>query len=658
MASNSEAGPEVLVVEIQAHDRPLASDLLPAQRREVVRARSVEEARARLAERKFDLVVADDSRLRAILDGLFAVVGVFTPEGVIVDTNRAPLVESGLEPSAVLGHKFVDLPWFSHAPAERERVAAAIGRAARGEGTRFETNILRTRGGVMYVDAAFAPLRAADGTITHVLGSGVDVTARHYAEEELAHSRARLAEAQRFAHVGSWEWEVGSDRVDWSDELYAVYGIERPQFDGTYKGFLARVHPDDRDSTISVVRDALETCSAFIYDHRVLRPNGDVRMLHTRGQVVTDEARRAERLVGSCWDVTERWLATQALERSEAELHAILERVSDGFVALDREWRYTYVNNCAGKMFNRDAASLVGKHIWTEFPDGVGQPFHLAYERAAATQKPVQLRDYYVPWNRWFENRIYPSPDGLTIFFTDITEQMQAEEDLRASREQLRALAARLDAIREEERRTISREIHDRIGQDLTALALDFAWLRTRLPEGDAEARERTEQMRRLIDGTLATARRVAAELRPVLLEDLGLGEAIAWQAREFEKRTGIVCSVDAAAQVPSGVPSAAQLTLYRILQEALTNVARHAGARLVSIHLAPSGDGKHLVLSIQDDGRGITEQELARRTSLGLLGMHERALVVGGDVAVRGVAGSGTRVTARVPIQSGPGSD
>jgi len=527
-----EPGLRVLVVEVQAHDPLLATGLLETSRRQVTRAASVAEAKARLSEHKFDLVVTDDSRLRTILDGLYAFVGVFSLDGVVVDVNRAPLAASGLDPAAVLGRRFTELPWFSHAPAERQRVADAIARAARGESSRFETNIVRTAGGLMYVDAAFAPLRGPDGAITHVLGSGVDVTARHRAEEELGRSRARLAEAQRVAHVGSWEWNVAANKVEWSDEMFAVYGLEPHDFDGSYQGFLARVHPDDVAYTANMVRHALETSSPFVYDHRVVRPDGAVRMLHTRGEVVTDSNRRPLRLVGSCWDVTERWQATWELERS---------------------------------------------------------------------------------------------------------------------REQLRALAARLDAIREEERRVMSREIHDRIGQDLTALALDFAWLRERLPTGDHEIGERTESMQRLVDNTLATARRVAAELRPVLLEDLGLREAISWQARDFEQRTGISCGVEAGVEVPATVTPGATLALYRILQEALTNITRHAGARRVSIGLVVREH--ELCLSIEDDGRGITEQELGRRTSLGLLGMHERALVVGGRVEVTGRKGVGTLVTARVPI-------
>jgi len=138
-------------------------------------------------------------------------------------------------------------------------------------------------------------------------------------------------------------------------------------------------------------------------------------------------------------------LAASRRRRREAQvacdhLTAVLESISDAFVALDTEWRYTYVNERAGRMFGRDPASLVGKHIWTEFPEGVGQPFHLAYERAVAEGRPLQIEAYYPPYRRWFENRIYPHAGGLAIFFQDVTERRLAEVRLRESEAQYRAL--------------------------------------------------------------------------------------------------------------------------------------------------------------------------------------------------------------------------
>jgi PAS domain S-box-containing protein len=615
----------------------------------------------------------------------------------------------------------------------------------------------------------------------------VEVTDRKRAEEALVASQARLAEAQRVAHVGSWEWSVADNQVNWSDELFNIYAIDRAGFVPSYEGFLSRVDPEDVDHTVAVIRQAVEAVTPFIYDHRIRRPDGSVRMLHTRGEAIPDASGKTGRLVGSCWDVTDRWEAMQRLEhtvstltatleatadgilvgdrggkvsalnrrflalwrlpadvgpgadirllaksvrdqlvdpdgfmtkvgelygdlekeshdvlhfkdgrvlerystpqrlasgsicgrvcsfrdvtqreqllqtvearRAEAEAarnkyEVILERVSDGFTALDRSWRYLYVNPGAGRMLGRDPADLIGKHIWTEFPEGKGQKFHLAYEQAFEEQRPIALREFYPPWNRWYENRIYPSPNGISIFFSDITEQVEAQEELKVSNERLRALAARLDDIREEERRVIAREIHDQIGQALTALKLDVSWLRSHLPAGTAAAvAERTQAMEALVDLAVETAQRVSATLRPAILDDLGLPAAIRWQARDFAQRSGVTCDLDLP---PDGatIPPATALTMFRILQEALTNVIRHAHARNVHIGLAIDADSA--MLTVADDGRGVTAEELERPTALGIVGIRERALAVGGEVTIVGTAGRGTRLTVRVPTRVG----
>jgi diguanylate cyclase (GGDEF)-like protein/PAS domain S-box-containing protein len=259
-------------------------------------------------------------------------------------------------------------------------------------------------------------------------------------QQRLFKSERQLAEAQELAHVGSFEWNIEDDEVNWSDELYRIYGLEPRQFEATYEAFLERIHPDDRAAVDANIRRCVQKGEPFQMEERILRPDGEVRVLESRGYLAP-----GRRLVGVCRDVTE----LRALERERAEaaarerearlvaeaaheqVHEILERVTDAFVALDRNWYYTYVNRKAAEIFGRERESMIGKHIWTEFPEGVGQPFHLAYERAMATQQPIDIEEYYEPYDRWFENRIYPSPNGLAIYFQDVTERRRIEERVR-----------------------------------------------------------------------------------------------------------------------------------------------------------------------------------------------------------------------------------
>lgn len=231
----------------------------------------------------------------------------------------------------------------------------------------------------------------------------------------------------------------------------------------------------------------------------------------------------------------------------------------------------------------------------------------------------------------------------------DITARVQAEEQLRRSREQLRALAAHLQTVREEERARIAREVHDELGQVLTGLKFDLALLARGLPADSMALREKTHGMLSLVDSTIHTVHRVFTELRPSVLDELGLVAAIEWQAQEFQGRTGIECHVSTEL-VDLSLDGETSTAFFRICQESLANVARHADATRVTVRL--SADGDHLILSVEDNGRGITEQERSRATSLGLLSMQERAFLLGGQLTIVGRPGAGTTVTVRMPLR------
>jgi signal transduction histidine kinase len=209
----------------------------------------------------------------------------------------------------------------------------------------------------------------------------------------------------------------------------------------------------------------------------------------------------------------------------------------------------------------------------------------------------------------------------------------------------MRALSDRTEEIREDERAGIAREIHDHLGQALTALKMDIAWVARRLHDPET-VRTKLDEMSRDADEVIASIRRISAELRPGILDDLGLEAAIEWQAEEFAARTGIRCDVDAKLDI--AVERRQATAVFRIFQEALTNVARHAGATRVRVALGL--EGGRLRLEVEDDGVGIPQ---AAETGLGLLGMRERARRVGGEWTIRRTEPRGTVVTLVVPLRS-----
>jgi PAS domain S-box-containing protein len=178
-----------------------------------------------------------------------------------------------------------------------------------------------------------------------------EITEQRRAQAELAATAERLAEAQAAARVGSWEWSVADNRVVWSDELFRIYGIGKAEFVGSYEGFLARVHPDDLERTKAIISDAHQHPKRFVYDHRIVRGDGGVRMLHTVGEAVTDQAGQLLRMVGSCWDTTEQWQTLQRLERAAAVVQALVAMAPHGILIVDERGRVQTINEPCARMF-------------------------------------------------------------------------------------------------------------------------------------------------------------------------------------------------------------------------------------------------------------------------------------------------------------------
>ncbi len=223
-------------------------------------------------------------------------------------------------------------------------------------------------------------------------------------------------------------------------------------------------------------------------------------------------------------------------------------------------------------------------------------------------------------------------------------------ERLRESEENLRALSARMRSVREDEQIRIAREIHDELGQALTGLKMDLTWLGGRLPADQKPLLKKIKSMFRLIDETIRSVRKIASGLRPDLLDEVGLAAAIGWQARDFQLRTGIRCNVNLPPD-SDGLDQERSTAVFRIFQEVLTNVARHANATRVDVFMRQDADT--LTLEVQDNGRGISAAEMRGSKSLGLLGMRERVLLFSGKLDINGSRGRGTQVTVSLPLRA-----
>jgi signal transduction histidine kinase len=235
-----------------------------------------------------------------------------------------------------------------------------------------------------------------------------------------------------------------------------------------------------------------------------------------------------------------------------------------------------------------------------------------------------------------------------TVILRDVTERVRSEEELRRSRAEIHELALVASTAREQEKSRIARELHDELGQALTALRIDVGWLRDKVGAGNAEVVAKLAAMQLLIDGTVAASRRISADLRPLMLDDLGLAAATEWLVQNFSNRTGIDCVLDADEE-DLDLQDPHATAVFRVIQESLTNIAKHAEATKVAVRARQEGGEIHL--TIEDNGRGFAAGGPRKPGSYGLVGLRERAILLDGAVSVESEAGRGTRIDMRLPL-------
>ncbi|HEY5899613.1 MAG TPA: PAS domain-containing sensor histidine kinase [Burkholderiales bacterium] len=359
-------------------------------------------------------------------------------------------------------------------------------------------------------------------------------------------------------------------------------------------------------------------------------------------------------------------VAGERIEASQAQLEAIVDSAMDAIITVDAAQRIVLFNRAAEQVFGCRRDQALGTPLDRFIPQrfrGAHRGHVEHFGRTGVTSR--RMGDVTTLWALRADGEEFPieasisqagGEDDLrgaryyTVILRDITVRKQYEDELKRQQQELRELSARVLEAREEEKTLIARELHDELGQLLTALKMDLAWLRERVEPG-TEIAKKAAEMSAMLDQTVTATRRISADLRPLMLDDLGLADASAWLVEDFGKRSGIHCdyrqATDGALEHLSRPVATA---LYRALQESLTNIGRHSGAKNAWVMLATE-DGM-IQLEVEDDGRGISADDIAKSRSLGLKGMRERVTYLGGSFEVTLAPRGGTRVRVRVPPQ------
>ena len=357
------------------------------------------------------------------------------------------------------------------------------------------------------------------------------------------------------------------------------------------------------------------------------------------------------------WMLEARRRAEEAVKLVNSELTQIFETAADGMRVVNKDFTVLRANETFCILAGLPKDAVIGRKCHEVFrgphcdtprcslTQVLNQEDRVEYDseklRKDGTEVPCIVTA--TPFRR---------PDGEIVGivedFKDISERRRWERELMESRERLQELACHLQDVREEQRSRIAREIHDELGQALTALKMDVHWLGRSLPEDAPKLLDKIRAMSDLISGTVQSVRRICSELRPGILDDFGLVAAIEWQAEEFAKRTGIPCEIGAA---PAEIVLNQDLSIavFRIFQEALTNIVRHAAASRVDVRLKDEED--HFEMNVCDNGTGMQTEPIERGKSFGLIGIRERVRDFGGEFSVSESPAGGTCVNIRVPI-------
>jgi PAS domain S-box-containing protein len=356
-------------------------------------------------------------------------------------------------------------------------------------------------------------------------------------------------------------------------------------------------------------------------------------------------------------DLRERKKAEQALRESEERFRTLYENSSIGLYRTTIDGKILLANPALVHLLGfKSFEDLSKRNLSVEGFDS-HHPRKAFLERLSEKKEII---GYEAIWQKKDKTPVHIRESAKTILdekgriryiegtVEDITEKKVAEIALMKSREELRNLAAHLESIREEERTKVAREIHDELGQSLTALKIDLSWLDKRISLEQKEMIQKIKSMGELTNTTLQTVKRISTELRPGLLDDLGLIPALEWQADEFQNRTGIQCIKNFQLD-ELDLDKSLATALFRIFQETLTNTARHSKASRVTVGLRQEKES--LVFVIKDNGIGITSKQINDSTSYGIIGIRERVNAFGGDLSIKGAQNKGTTVTIKIPI-------
>jgi PAS domain S-box-containing protein len=577
-------------------------------------------------------------------------VGIMDGDENFLFANQAAEKIFGVGPGELVG---TSLQRFL-SPENLQLVRKQTSERQKGIHSTYEHEIISSNGDKKYVIVTATP---NFGKNDEFLGAFVifrDITQSRHTETMLRESESSLHSAQEIAKMGNWEQDIVKQETIWSKNYFKILGFKPDEVAPSFELFRSRIHPDDVRFFDQIHSAIMKDGKPFSFKLRLIQTDGKILWIKTNiSPVIVDD--QIVKIKGVIIDIDEQKQAEEALYQSIVRYEELFENINSGVAVYEarddgRDFIFKDFNRAAEKIDNDKRERLIGKNICEVRPGTEKLGLLDVLRRVWSTGKPESLPVKEYKDDRrsgWYENFVYKLPSGeIVVVFDDVSKQKLAEEELKQTHEMLKRLFRHQDEIKESERKTISREIHDDLGQLLSAIKIDLGWTRANLANRE-EVLKKIDGMNDLVSETIKSVQTIASDLRPGLLDDLGLVPAIEWYCQEFEKRTGIRCHLKL--DDYESLDENRNLALYRILQEALTNVLRHANAKNINICLVI--EQGTIFFEIIDDGTGMKPEIINSKKSLGLIGIRERLNQINGSLEITSTMNKGTRLRIMVPI-------
>jgi PAS domain S-box-containing protein len=512
-----------------------------------------------------------------------------------------------------------------------------------------------------HVEVHSYPVFNEAGDVISVIEYWLDVTEHKQATDLLRESEDRYALAQRIANIGSWDWDIVTDKLTWTEQIEPLFGFTRGGFKGTYGAFIECVHPQDRNFVRESVSKCLSSGKDYKIKHRVVWPDGTVRWVSEIGAVLRDKTGKPVRMIGLVQDITEREVAEEQI----ASLARFPSENPNPVLRIDADGTILHSNK-AGKILLSSWQCQVGQRIspsWRQYITRI-------LERGKNERLEVDAGDAL------FDLTMAPVPESgyVNVYGIDVTARKQAEDDLRRYREHLEELVqerteelmraneqlvAEIERrnklereiinISEAEQRRIGQELHDSLGQLLTGIAFMARVLEQKLAKKSVPESADVTEIIKLVNQATNQARGISKGLHPVDFHSGSLVSSLQELANNTQHLFGVKCDFHGERKIDLAHPEDAS-HLYRIAQEAVTNAIKHGKAKKIHIKLACKED--QAVLTVENDGRDFPAEFEKRGTGIGLQIMDHRVDLIDGELMVKKAAGGGTIVTCTFPVE------